>query len=76
MSETTEQPLVHATPDSSMTSYVRYSAKDKVLTLNMRTGKPIHLANVPQEHFDAIKSAPSAGKYYHAHLKGKFSPAA
>lgn len=65
----------HDTPKSSMTTHIAYNPEAKVLILHVRKGSPIHLANVPEEHFHGIKAADSAGKYYHAHLKDKFSPA-
>lgn len=62
------------TPKSSMTSRVAYNPEDRVLTMHVRSGKPIHLADVPVEHYHGMQKVESTGKYYHAHLKG-FKPA-
>lgn len=62
------------TPDSSMTKRVTYNPEDRVLSLHVHKGAPIHMADVPVEHYHGIRAAESTGKYYHAHLKG-FKPA-
>lgn len=63
------------TPRSSMTSRVSYNPDHKVLSLTFRTGGTHHFASVPVEHYHGLQKAESTGKYYHAHLRGKFGEA-
>lgn len=63
------------TPSSAMTSQVRYSPTDKVLSIVFRAGGAHHFANVPAEHYQGLQKAESVGKYYHAHIKGKYQVA-
>ena len=61
------------TPKSSMTSHVGYDDKTGVLSLTFRNGgRTHHFTGVPIAHFHGLRNAASVGKYYHAHLRGKF----
>ena len=63
------------TPGSSAISRVHYNPDLRVLSLTFRSGGTHHFADVPAEHYHGLKTAGSAGKYYHAHLAGKFEAA-
>lgn len=43
-----------------------------LLVLHFKSGKAYSYDGVPQKVFDGLLSAESAGKYHHAHLKGKY----
>ena len=57
---------------SSVIEGASYDPKTKVMTVKFRTGKSYSYAAVPQDIFDGLLKAESAGKYHTAHLKGKF----
>lgn len=64
------------TPKSSMTSRVAYNPDHSMLSITFRNGgKTHHFAPVPVDHYHGLKAAESTGKYYHAHLRGKFGEA-
>ncbi len=58
---------------SGMVKTISYDAAEKILTLEFNSGGSYAYSEVPKEIFDGILNAESAGKYYHAHIKGKYS---
>lgn len=60
---------------SSNISKVDYDTDTKELgiTFKNKTGeKRYSYENVPREIYDGITTAPSAGKYFYANIKGKY----
>lgn len=57
---------------SGMISKIAYNESEKLLTLTFNSGGAYAYKDVPKEVFDGILAAESAGKYYHAHIKGKY----
>jgi len=46
-----------------------------ILTVTMNNGKSYRYADVPETLFDDFAKAESAGKFFGAHVRGKFEPA-
>lgn len=47
--------------------------KDGVLTVKFKGGGTYEYADVPADLHDKMIAAESAGKFFHAHVKGKFN---
>jgi len=45
---------------------------DEILTLTWSSGQSTSFRGVPQSVYDELIAAPSAGKYYHTNIKGKY----
>lgn len=63
----------HHTPDSSTITSIDH--KDGKLHVEFKSGGTYHYADVPESIFHEMKAAPSAGKFLHANIKGKFQHA-
>ena len=61
----------HLTPESSTIASIDHDGNNK-LTVEFKSGGEYHY-DVPESVYHAMKSAPSAGKFHHANVKGKFS---
>lgn len=60
--------------DSSMFSWVKYNHATEILLLCFRQNKKIYrYLKVPSEVYTELPLVPSAGKYYHSHIKGKYT---
>jgi hypothetical protein len=57
---------------SGMISKITYDESEKLLTLTFASGGAYSYKDVPKEVFDGLLAAESAGKYFHAHIKGKY----
>lgn len=57
---------------SGMITKIAYDESEKLLTLTFASGGAYTYKDVPKEKFDALLAAESAGKYFHAHIKGKY----
>lgn len=57
---------------SGMINKIAYDESEKLLTLTFNSGGAYSYKDVPKEVFDALLAAESAGKYFHAHIKGKY----
>jgi len=62
----------HKIKSSSQIDQIAYDPAEKRLHVKFHGGGHYSYADVPQEHFDAMKSAKSSGGYLHANIKGKF----
>lgn len=59
--------------NSSNISAVDYDTETKELGITFKSsGKRFEYYNVPESVYNGIVSAPSAGKYYHANIRGKY----
>ena len=60
--------------DSTLIDSATYDAEKQELTLTFATnGKSYVYIDVPPEKWQALQAAKSAGKYFHANLKGHSS---
>jgi hypothetical protein len=69
---TDTKPTKHLTPDSSTINSIDHNG-DKLI-VEFKNGGTYHY-DAPASVFDEMKAAPSAGKYLHANIKGKFNHA-
>jgi hypothetical protein len=58
--------------DSKMLSSVAYDEIENEMIVEFANGDEYKYKKVPMEVFDAMISAPSAGKYFLANVKNKF----
>ena len=59
--------------NSSNISLVDYNTETKELGITFKpSGKRYEYLNVPESIYNGIISAPSAGKYFYANIKGKY----
>lgn len=59
-------------PDSSALSDLSYNQNTRDLLIEFTSGDKFVYHDVPQSAWDGIRSARSAGSYYHAHLRGQY----
>lgn len=57
---------------SGMITKIAYDESEKLLTLTFASGGAYGYKDMPKEVFDALLAAESAGKYFHANIKGKY----
>lgn len=57
---------------SSAISDAEYDPETQQMELTFVNGGPYTFYNVPQDVYDGLGAAPSAGKYYHAFIKGRY----
>lgn len=67
----TNNTEVHTTR-SGMVKTITYNHADKLLTLEFSSGGSYEYEDVPKEVFEGLIGAESAGKYFHANIKGKY----
>jgi hypothetical protein len=60
------------TPVSS-SSIASVGHEGDVLEIKFRSGKVYRFSGVSSEQADALRAAPSVGKHFGAHIRGKFS---
>jgi len=66
------QPLANP---SSTVSACGYDATERTLGIRFHSSQRVYLfAGVPAEIADGFRAAESPGKYFAAHIKGKFQP--
>lgn len=58
--------------NSSQVEKVKYNSESKVLTVTFKPGKNYEYAEVPQDIFDGLLAAESAGKYLNQFVKPTF----
>lgn len=59
--------------NSNVIESCAYNDTDKELILDFKSGGSHKYSDVPKEIFDGILAADSAGKYFHANIRGKFN---
>lgn len=59
--------------NSGMMLAAEYDSETKVLTISFTSGTETSYEDVPGEIFVGLKYAESAGKYFHANIKGKYN---
>jgi hypothetical protein len=59
----------HQIGTSNNISGVHYDEDSQVLTVQFKNGGVYSYKDVTPDHFDGIKSAESAGRYFHQHLR-------
>ena len=57
---------------SSLISRIAYDEAARTLRITFRSGSAYVYHDVPRAEFDALKFAPSAGRYYNACIKGRY----
>jgi KTSC domain len=62
----------HEFKNSSFLKSAHYNEKDKILFLMFNNGTVTPHYDCPQSVFDGLCKAESAGKHYHAHVRGKY----
>lgn len=62
----------HKFENSSAINSCSYNPDEKILTINFHSSTH-HFENVPATLFDEMKSCESAGKFYHAKIRGKYN---
>lgn len=60
---------VHDTPDSAHTHQWEHDDETGIMTIHFADGSSYDYHGVPHETFLGVKSAPSAGGYFHRHIK-------
>ena len=61
-----------ATLTSSLISRIAYDEEARTLRVSFRNSALYCYFDVPAREFEALKSAPSAGRYYNARIKGRY----
>jgi hypothetical protein len=61
-------------PPSKESSLIKQIGHDglETLAIEFQNGDLWHYSPVPQIEFSLMQQAASAGKYFHAHIKGKY----
>jgi len=62
----------HINVDSSIIRSVGYDETSQALEITFRE-KTYRYTGVPRATYEALAAAPSVGKYFHAHIKGRYS---
>lgn len=72
-----EPPLfIERTPPATKSSNIEdigYDEATRTLAVGFVNGSIFHFAGVPPQLVDAFRKAPSAGKFFHAAVRGKFT---
>ena len=55
-------------------SHVSYDSASGLLAVTFRPGRTYTFYRVPPEIYHGLMSASSAGRYYHAFIRGRFGP--
>lgn len=58
---------------SSNLAAVGYDAESRTLEIEFIHGGVYQYSDVPQSVYDDLMSAPSHGKFFHAHIRDKYS---
>lgn len=56
---------------SSMLTHAGFDESTGTLALRFSSGKEYHHTGVPRSKFESLIAAPSAGKFYNEHVRGK-----
>lgn len=67
-----DKPEVSSSLDSSLIKEVGYDPFMEVLTVNFHNGGVYEYIEVPEEVYNDLLEAPSAGKFFHINIKNKF----
>ena len=59
--------------ESSWISDVLYNRPKSLLTVVMNRGKAYMVMGISRHMFDRWKAAPSKGKFWHEHIKGRYN---
>lgn len=60
-------------PDSTALSDLTYNQNTEDLLIEFTSGDKFVYYGIPKEMWDEIRSSRSAGSYYHANIRGKYS---
>jgi hypothetical protein len=64
----------HKFKDSSSISHCDYDPVEKILKIKFHSSDKEHeFLNCPQNIYEGLKQAESAGKYFHANIRNKFT---
>lgn len=58
--------------NSSQIHSAEYDEDGQTMTVHFHSGGSYHYYGVPQEVFEGLRNAESAGKYLHANVKGVY----
>ena len=59
---------------SSAIRQVEYDWNQNLMQITFHSGGPYTFYHVPPEIYLALINAPSAGHYYHTHIRGRYGP--
>lgn len=62
---------MHEIKDSSMFSHHGFDEEAGEIHLTFHQGGATHAYPVTKEQYEQFKAAPSAGKWFHQHIRGK-----
>jgi hypothetical protein len=62
----------HKIPNSTSIEHINYHAPD-TLEIKFVSGTTYHYPGCSKEHYEGLKKADSAGRYFHNQINGKFS---
>jgi KTSC domain-containing protein len=57
---------------SSLISRIAYDEEERTLDVRFRSGSRYVYYDVPRSEFDALRCAPSPGRYYNTCIKGRY----
>jgi len=58
--------------NSTWLKYASYDTDTRELKISMASGQSYNFQDVPQEIYEGLAAAPSAGQYYHQNIKGNY----
>lgn len=58
---------------SSSIAQITYDFEDKSTTVDFKDGKSVVYKTLPKEIFDALATAPSAGKFYNNNIRKQYA---
>ena len=61
--------ILHPVPDSSTIQKLEHDSDGNVLTVHFKSGGVYQYPGVSASEFEALRTAPSVGKHFHAHIK-------
>ena len=62
-----------ATLSSTLIARIAYDEEARTLRISFRNAALYCYFDVPAREYEALKAAPSAGRYYNARIKGRYS---
>lgn len=62
----------HEFKNSSSISHIDYDDNAGCMEIKFSSGATHRYEDCPKDHYHAMKTAESAGKYFHANIRGKF----
>lgn len=64
---------LHHHIDSTAIRQSGYDGRTDTLMITFRSGQTVYYPGVPRSLYDGLNNAPSAGSYYHKHIRSQFN---